>query len=111
MELAKTRNMNIDFISRHLLSAAHQALVKTKQTVIAKILGVADSTVLRRAEKYPEMMEQLAASGVEDFVMKGEKKLPLDQYRWLLTVAMEYSKIQLEMTGNENAPSAGTLEA
>lgn len=111
MEHAKTRNLSVAFVSRHLVASAHQALVKTKQTVVAKLLGVADSTVLRRAEKYPEFMEQLAASGVEDFVMKGEKKIPLEQYRWLLTVAMEFSKYQLEITGNENAPGAGTLEA
>lgn len=107
MEHAKTRNLSIAFISRHLVSSATQALVKTKQTVAAKLLGVADSTVLRRAEKYPELMDQLAATGVVDLVMKGEKKIPMDQYRWLMTVAMEFSKYQLEITGNENAPNCG----
>ncbi len=108
MEQTKTRNMTIAFVSRHLVASAYQALVKTKQTVVAKLLGVADSTVLRRAEKYPELMKQLAASGIEDFVMKGEKKIPLDHYRWLLTVAMEFSRTQLEITANENAPDCGT---
>lgn len=107
MEHAKTRNLSFSFASRHLVASAHQALVKTKQTVVAKLLGVADSTVLRRAEKYPELMDQLAASGVVDFVMKGEKKITLEQYRWLLTVAMEFSKYQLEITGNEKTPKNG----
>lgn len=106
MEPAKTRNSAIAFIGRHLLSSAHQALVKTKQSEVAKTLGVHDSTVMRRTEKYPEIMEQLAASGVEDFVLKGEKKLPLDQYRWLMTVAMEYARYQLDIT-NEKASSCG----
>jgi len=106
MEPAKTRNSAVAFIGKHLLSAAHQALVKTKQSTVAKALGVHDSTVLRRTEKYPEIMDQLAASGVEEFVMKGEKKLPLDQYRWLMTIALEFAKYQLEIT-NEKAPSCG----
>lgn len=111
MEDAKTRkNGAIEFISRHLVSAAFQALSATRQTVVAKLLNVADSTVLRRTEKYPELMDTLAASGVKDFVMEGEKKLPLEQYRYLMTVAMEFAKYQLELT-NEKAPNAGTLEA
>lgn len=107
MELAKPRK-NIGFISRHLLATAHQALSSTRQTVVAKMLDVADSTILRRSEKYPELMETLAASGVEDFVMRGEKKLPMDQYRWLMTVAMEFAKLQLEIT-KENAPESSEL--
>jgi len=78
--------------------------------VVAKLLNVADSTILRRTEKFPELMETLAASGVEDFVMRGEKKMPMDQYRWLMTVAMEFARLQLEMT-KEKAPNAGTFEA
>jgi len=109
MERANPRK-NIAFIGRHLLTAAHQALTNTRQTSVAKLLNVADSTIHRRAEKYPEVMETLAACGVEDFVMQGEKKLPLDQYRWLMTVAMEFAKLQLEMT-KEKAPNAGTFEA
>lgn len=102
MDVAKTRKtQTVTFIGRHLLASAHQALSNTRQTVVAKLLNVADSTVLRRTEKYPEIMEQLAASGVEDFVMKGEKKIPLDQYRWLMTVAMEFAKLQLEITSKE----------
>ena len=112
MDEAKTRKtQTVTFIGRHLLASAHQALSNTRQTVVAKLLNVADSTVLRRTEKYPEIMEQLAASGVEDFVMKGEKKLPLDQYRWLMTVAMEFAKLQLEIT-KETAPNcANSFEA
>lgn len=102
---------NIAFIGRHLLTTAHQALINTRQTVVARLLNVADSTVLRRTEKYPELMETLAASGVEDFVMQGEKKMPLEQYRWLMTVALEFTKLQLEMT-KEKAPScANSFEA
>ncbi|KAB8312960.1 hypothetical protein EH228_04595 [Erwinia endophytica] len=97
MEHAKTRK-SISFIGRHLLATAHQALSNTRQTVVASLLNVADSTILHRTRKYPEIMETLAACGVEDFVMHGEKKLPLDQYRWLMTVAMEFAKLQLEMT-------------
>lgn len=109
MELAKPRkNNSIAFIGRHLLSTAHQALSNTRQSVVAKMLNVADSTILRRTEKYPELMETLAASGVEDFVLRGEKKLPLDQYRWLMTVAMEFAKLQLEIT-KENAPESSEL--
>ncbi|WP_447879834.1 hypothetical protein [Serratia fonticola] len=99
MEHAKTRKTSaIQFVSRHLVSTAYQALSITRQTVAAKLLGVADSTILRRAEKYPEIMDTLAACGVEDFVMKGEKKLPVEQYRYLMTVAMEFAKYQLEVT-------------
>lgn len=109
MEQANPRK-NIAFIGRHLLATAHQALSSTRQTAVAKLLNVADSTILRRTEKYPEMMETLAATGVEDFVMHGEKKMPLEQYRWLMTVAMEFAKLQLEIT-KEKAPNAGTFEA
>lgn len=111
MEQANPRKSTIAFIGRHLLATAHQALTNTRQTVVAKMLNVADSTVLRRTEKYPELMETLAASGVEDFVMQGEKKMPLEQYRWLMTVAMEFAKLQLEIT-KEKAPScANSFEA
>ncbi|QLH63202.1 hypothetical protein [Serratia symbiotica] len=106
MEHAKTRK-SLSFIGRHLLATAHQALSTTRQTVVAKMLNVADSTVLRRTEKFPEIMETLAACGVEDFVMRGEKKLPLDQYRYLMKVAMEFAKYQLEIT--EERPTAVTV--
>lgn len=100
MENANKRK-NISFISRHLLSTAHQALSNTRQTVVARLLGVADSTILRRTDKYPELMDTLAACGVEDFVMRGEKKIPVEQYRWLMSTVMEFAKYQLEKTSNE----------
>lgn len=83
---------------RHLLASAHKALLKTRQTEVARRLNVADSTILRRTEKYPEIMETLAASGVEDFVLRGEMKVPLDQYRWLLTVAIQFAEFELDRT-------------
>ncbi|MCA1176678.1 MULTISPECIES: hypothetical protein [unclassified Pantoea] len=84
--------------SRRLLTSAHKALLNTRQTEVARRLNVADSTVLRRTEKYPEIMETLAASGVEDFVLNGEMKVPLEQYRWLLTVAIQFAEFELERT-------------
>jgi hypothetical protein len=112
MQDATTRkSASIAFIGRHLLSSAHQALSSTRQTVVAKLLNVADSTVLRRTEKYPELMETLAATGVEDFVMQGEKKMPLEQYRWLMTVAMEFAKLQLEMTKEKAEMSGNSFPA
>jgi len=111
MEHANPRKSgNIAFIGRHLLASAHQALTNTRQSVVARLLEVADSTVLRRTEKYPEIMETLAASGVEDFVMRGEKKMPMETYRHLIWIQLEYSRLQLEMT-KEKAPNAGTFEA
>ncbi|MEI2264208.1 hypothetical protein [Erwinia sp. CGal63] len=107
MEHANPRKSgSIAFIGRHLLASAHQALTNTRQSVVAMLLGVADSTVLRRTEKYPEIMETLAASGVEDFVMRGEKKMPLETYRHLIWIQLEYSRLQLEMT-KEKAPNCG----
>ncbi|MBK0095027.1 hypothetical protein IBT49_03495 [Erwinia sp. S63] len=85
-------------IGRHLLTVAHKALLHTRQTEVARRLNVADSTILRRTEKYPEIMDTLAASGVEDFVLTGEMKVPLEQYRWLLTVAIQYAEFELERT-------------
>ncbi|OON34640.1 hypothetical protein BTJ39_23780 [Izhakiella australiensis] len=107
MEHAKTRKKSsIAFTGRHLLSTAHQALMNTRQTVVARLLDVADSTIMHRTKKYPEIMETLAACGVEDFVLRGEKKLPLDQYRWLMTVAMEFARLQLEITSQDESFSA-----
>ena len=112
MEQANPRkSTTIAFIGRHLLSAAHQALSNTRQSVVAKLLNVADSTVLRRTEKYPEIMETLAASGVEDFVMKGEKKLPLEHYRHLIWIQLEYSRLQLEMTKEKPQESCNSFAA
>ncbi|MEA5101460.1 hypothetical protein [Pantoea sp. S18] len=99
MERANARKSDgLSVNGRHLLSLAHKALLHTRQTEVAKRLNVADSTVLRRTEKYPEIMETLAASGVEDFVLRGEMKVPLEQYRWLLTVAIQFAEYELERT-------------
>ncbi|KHJ69707.1 regulatory protein [Pantoea rodasii] len=99
MERANTRKSDGTSVhGRHLLSLAHKALLRTRQTEVARRLNVADSTILRRTEKYPEIMETLAASGVEDFVLRGEMKVPLDQYRWLLTVAIQFAEYELERT-------------
>ncbi|QII37863.1 hypothetical protein G3M83_09210 [Rouxiella badensis] len=107
MEHANPRkSSSVAFIGRHLLASAHQALITTRQSVVAKLLAVADSTVLRRTEKYPELMETLAACGVEDFVMRGEKKMPLEHYRHLIWIQLEYSRLQLEMTGKDGEFSA-----
>lgn len=99
MEQTKTRKSDgLSIHGRHLLTLAHKALLQTRQTVVAKRLSVADSTVLRRTEKYPEIMETLAASGVEDFVFRGEMKVPLEQYRWLLMVSIQFAEYELERT-------------
>lgn len=112
MDHAKPRKSgSIAFIGRHLVSAAHQALTNTRQSVVARLLEVADSTVLRRAEKYPEIMETLAASGVEDFVMRGEKKMPIEHYRHLIWIQLEYSRLQLEMTKEKPQESANSFAA
>lgn len=104
MDLAKTRKKEmLTETSRHLLASAHKALIRTRQTEVARRLSVADSTVLRRTEKYPEIMETLAASGVEDFVLRGEMKVPIEQYRWLMTVAIAFAESELERT-NEKTP-------
>lgn len=112
MEQAKPRKSpTIAFIGRHLLSTAHQALSNTRQSVVAKMLDVADSTILRRTEKYPELMETLAASGVEDFVLKGEKKISLEEYRWLMSMAMKFASLQLEMTKEKAEMSSNSISA
>ncbi|MCX3308268.1 hypothetical protein ORN12_04495 [Pantoea vagans] len=100
MDAAKTRKQGTTLQGRHLHSLALRALFNTRQSVVARRLNVADSTILRRAEKYPELMETLAASGIEDFVMKGEMKIPQDQYRWLMQVAIRFSEHELERTAN-----------
>jgi IS30 family transposase len=99
MEAAKERKSTaIDFISRHLVSTARQAIVKISQTQIARTLNKPDSTIMRRTERLEDDMDILAAAGVEDFVMKGEKKITVEQYRYLMTVAIEFAKYQLEVT-------------
>jgi hypothetical protein len=112
MDHANARKSNhIAFIGRHLVASAHQALMNTRQSVAAKLLAVADSTVLRRTEKYPELMETLAACGVEDFVMRGEKKMPLEHYRHLIWIQLEYSRLQLEMTKEKPQESSNSFAA
>ncbi|WAT10112.1 hypothetical protein [Rouxiella badensis] len=112
MEHASPRkSSSVAFIGRHLLASAHQALITTRQSVVAKLLAVADSTVLRRTEKYPELMETLAACGVEDFVMRGEKKMPLEHYRHLIWIQLEYSRLQLEMTKEKPQESSNSFAA
>jgi hypothetical protein len=112
MEQANPRKSgSIAFIGRHLLATAHQALSNTRQSVVAKLLEVADSTILRRTEKYPEIMETLAACGVEDFVMRGERKMPLEHYRHLIWIQLEYSRLQLEMTKEKAPICANSFEA
>ena len=102
MHLTKTRKNEPSVQGRHLHTLALKALFKTRQAEVARRLNVADSTVLRRTEKYPEIMETLAASGIEDFVMKGEMKIPQDQYRWLMQVAIRFSEHELERTANHS---------
>lgn len=101
MEHAKTRKDSIESIAKHLEASAYQALVNTKQAEVARTLGEADSTVMRRASTYLNTMRQLAASKVRDLVMEGEIKIPIEQYRWLMSTAMEFAKIQLELTSKE----------
>lgn len=108
MERAKQRKTRaIDFIAKHLETAAYQALVKTRQAEVARTLGEADSTVMRRAAGYLAYMRQFAASKIMDFVFEGEIKIPIEQYRHLLMMQLEYSQLKLELTDNENAPMSG----
>ncbi|MGK3116270.1 hypothetical protein [Candidatus Pantoea formicae] len=112
MQQTKTRKVTgFNKIGRDLLAKAHMALSTTRQTEVAKRLNVADSTILRRTEKYPEIMETLAASGVEDFVLTGEMKVPLEQYRWLLTVAIQYAEFELERTKGKAPDCANSTGA
>ncbi|MEN4883346.1 hypothetical protein ABEI17_21835 [Pantoea agglomerans] len=101
MDAANTRKQKPSVQGRHLHTLALKALFTTRQTEVARRLNVADSTILRRTEKYPEIMETLAASGIEDFVMKGEMKIPKEQYRWLMKVAIRFAEYELERTCNE----------
>lgn len=108
MEAAKKRKRESSPQGRHLHTLALKALFKTRQAEVARRLNVADSTVLRRTEKYPEIMETLAASGIEDFVMKGEMKVSLDQYRWLMTVAIRYAECELERMRDTQSDASDT---
>jgi len=107
MDIAKTRkNGAVEFISRHLVSSARQAIVRVTQTAIAKSLSKPDSTIMRRTERLADDMEILAAAGIRDFVYEGEKKVTVDQYRYLMTMAMEFAKLQLDMTDGEQGFAA-----
>lgn len=110
METANTRKQGSSVQGRHLHTLALKALFNTRQSVVARRLNVADSTILRRTEKYPELMEMLAASGIEDFVMKGEMKIPQDQYRWLMHVAIRFSEYELERTCNASCSKPQNLK-
>lgn len=105
--IASKSHMNSS-VRKHLLSSAHKALFNAKQTKVARCLNVSDSTILRRTEKYPELMETLAASGIEDFVMKGEMTVSLDQYRWLMTVAIRYAECELERMRDTQSDASDT---
>ncbi|MEM7998231.1 hypothetical protein Q4R43_18925, partial [Morganella morganii] len=74
---------------------------------VAKLLGVHDSTVLRRTEKLPEICETLAAAGITDFVLPGEKKISEEEYRFLWKQIGELSLMRTK----ENAPAVGAAEA
>jgi len=108
MGAANTRKQRSSVQGRHLHTQALKALFNTRQAEVARRLNVADSTILRRTEKYPEIMETLAASGIEDFVMKGEMKVSLDQYRWLMTVAIRYAECELERTRDTQSDASDT---
>ncbi|MGJ5665852.1 hypothetical protein, partial [Morganella morganii] len=88
-------------------ATAHQALRSTTQTVVAKLLGVHDSTIMRRAEKFSDCCEVLAASGIRDFVLPGEKKISEEEYRFLWKQIGELSLMRTK----ENAPAVGAAEA
>ncbi|HEF8786573.1 TPA: hypothetical protein QH450_003520, partial [Providencia alcalifaciens] len=51
MENASSRKSFNRFVSNHLVATAYQVIRTTSQTVIAKSLGVHDSTITRRTEK------------------------------------------------------------
>ncbi|CAM8270385.1 hypothetical protein Q4R98_18935 [Morganella morganii] len=107
MENANPRKSFNRFVSNHLMATAHQALRSTTQTVVAKLLGVHDSTVLRRTEKLPEICETLAAAGITDFVLPGEKKISEEEYRFLWKQIGELSLMRTK----ENAPAVVAAEA
>ncbi|MGV2880664.1 hypothetical protein D9O29_05545 [Pantoea vagans] len=102
------KNSDLSNVGRHLRSLALRAMFKTRQTKVARRLSVADSTILRRTEKFPVLMETLAASGIEDFLIKGEMKVSLDQYRWLMTVAIRYAECELERMRDTQSDASDT---
>ncbi|MDH0357091.1 hypothetical protein [Morganella sp. GD04133] len=95
------------FVSNHLIATAHQALRTTSQTVVARLLDVHDSTIMRRTERIPEICETLAAAGITDFVLPGEKKISEEEYRFLWKQIGELSV----MRAKENAPAVVAAEA
>ncbi|WP_274371791.1 hypothetical protein [Morganella morganii] len=95
------------FVSNHLIATAHQALRTTSQTVVARLLDVHDSTIMRRTERIPEICETLAAAGITDFVLPGEKKISEEEYRFLWKQIGELSLMRTK----ENAPAVGAAEA
>ena len=106
-ENANPRKSFNRFVSNHLMTTAHQAIRNTTQTVVAKLLGVHDSTILRRTEKLPEICETLAAAGIRDFVLPGERKISEEEYRFLWKQIGELSQMRIK----ENAPTVGAAEA
>ncbi|NIH18445.1 hypothetical protein [Morganella morganii] len=107
MENANPRKSFNRFVSNHLMTTAHQAIRNTTQTVVAKLLGVHDSTILRRTKKLPEICETLAAAGITDFVLPGERKISEEEYRFLWKQIGELSQMRIK----ENAPTVGAAEA
>ncbi|MDE9541199.1 hypothetical protein [Xenorhabdus bovienii] len=97
----KTRNASTRFVSNHLLASALQPIRTVTQRVIAQKLGVADSTITRRVEQFSGFTDVLAAAGVEDFVMRGEKKIAEDEYRYLITRSMKtaFQNLELHFSG------------
>ncbi len=94
MEHANPRKTLNRFVSNHLIATAHQALRATSQTVVARLLDVHDSTIMRRTEKLPDICEMLSAAGVKDFVMTGEKKISEEEYRFLWKQVAEFSLLK-----------------
>lgn len=107
MDYANTRKSFNRFVCNHLVATAYQVIRTTSQTVIAKSLGVHDSTITRRTEKIPELCETLAAAGVIDFVLPGEKKISEEEYRFLWKQIGELSLMRTK----ENAQIVGAIEA
>ncbi|SET16870.1 CII family transcriptional regulator [Thorsellia anophelis] len=98
MQNANTRKTKLNNTTNLLLNRAHSSIRQNTQTQVAKNLGVADSTVLRRTEKFKEVFEVLAALGINNFVFEGERVLEESEYRILLTYAVNWLNLQKEST-------------
>ncbi|PHM22983.1 hypothetical protein [Xenorhabdus ehlersii] len=96
----KTRNASKKFISNHLLSSVLQPIRDITQQVIASNLGVADSTITRRIIHFPKLTEIMAEAGITDLVMKGERKIGEEEYRYWITRMMQASIQNLELNFN-----------